>query len=54
MVSWFTRLSIPNSTLIGSAVFAQLKPEEGPYTLQWAAVPLQKKLLLPMRDVDPI
>jgi len=32
-----TLLSIPNDILIGSAVFAQIKPES-PYTLQWAAL----------------
>ena len=38
---WPTRVHVPNSISIGSAVFAQLTTE-GPYTLQWATpFPLQ-------------
>jgi len=36
MVPWTTRLNIPNSISIGTAVFAQ-HTAESPYALQWAA-----------------
>jgi len=45
----FARLKVPNGILIGSAVFAQLKPE-CPYTLQLAApIPLKLPLSMGMR-----
>jgi len=50
--TWFpgsARLKVPNGILIGSAVFAQLKPE-GPYTLQLAApIPLKLPISMGMR-----
>ena len=49
--SGYTRLSSPTGVLIGSAVFAQLKPE-GPYTLQWAD-PFPIKLPLPTGRCEP-
>jgi len=52
--TWFLGLpdfSVPNGISIASAVFAQLTAEI-PYTLQWAALPLQK-LHLPMGIYTP-
>jgi len=41
MIPWALRAHSPNSSLIDSAVFAQLTTEY-PYTLQWAALSLLK------------
>ena len=47
-----TRVPIPNSISIGSAVYAQLMAER-PNTLQWAALSPPSKLPLPMGNQDP-
>ena len=52
MLPWAHRTQIPNSTLIGSAVFAQLTAESV-YTLKWA-VPTPVKITLPHGGSRPL
>jgi len=49
----FLGVHIQNSSLIGSAIFAQLTAES-PYTLQWAALFPPKNCPFAHGDLDPI